>query len=166
MSARGRGCVKTPRETRCRQRQPRRTRCSDLFVVGRGFGIPENGPESSFYTASVDSSLSLIQKADAHQSIARPSFPPLWERCIPISVTPELRARHSSGGGIAPVRSMINPYACGWRCLAKLKVVFLYDDVRSRSQRAIASSSPSVERAATISPEGASASIARPPRNS
>ena len=35
------------------------------------------------------------------------------------------RSSRSSGGCMAPVRSTISVYACGWRCFAKSKVVFL-----------------------------------------
>ena len=57
-SLNGRGCVKTPCETRCRQRRPRRTRCTRFISGRRGFDTPENGPQSSFYTASAMTSRS------------------------------------------------------------------------------------------------------------
>ena len=45
----GRGCVKTPRETRCRQRRPRRTRCTRLFRVG-GVLIPPKTDRNRVFT--------------------------------------------------------------------------------------------------------------------
>jgi len=46
-----RTCVKTPRETQCREGRPHRTRCTRLFPVGRGFDTPESRPQTRFYTA-------------------------------------------------------------------------------------------------------------------
>src|SRR5260370_5170763 len=43
----GRGGVKTPRETRCRQRQPRRTTWLRFILNWRGFRIPKKPPNFS-----------------------------------------------------------------------------------------------------------------------